>query len=734
MIWNRKTVILSISVLFVLLLAGGLFYYFKYYKIGADTLPRNTSCVIKVVDSQTKQPVKGATASFNVFPENPISLSKEDGCVALPEQLVDTQKGDYYQVDLYQPGYNEELIHLPINQQVISGKKIQETKLLPTNLSVSIPDKLKENNINKFTSTNKINLIDNAKADESRELSLNISAYDNLSKKILEGVEIVLRASNSNGGVSQIGSCVTTDPKISYYCQFKIKEEIIKYIRVQSVASHPDYETAYNLLSDFDLTEKVDPGKIYIYIPMKPILVENEIGVYTGKSLSSKCQGTTDIKVTWIGAKGSFEQKLWDHVSIQAISDNLATVICALEQSEPPPPMQTFKIQILNANPSVENRGYASVYRKEASIVGINQKWCGNLKNDSAELNVCRNTSKDYLFNMPVHEYGHILDLFNSGGIFSNNPNFLNLFKLINYSDDLSDTYDVSLFADCNGFNSEWATDTIYADSYCYFATNPREFWATSFNLWMGQSLAKDLGLDISKMKNFSIPIDESSLSSQGLNVYKFWKSFMASALGSNCHPIIMDANGRKTGLTYAPPFDLASNSASTFVAGGILWGGYPPDDILAGKATSGPYLQATFKILPQGYQASGLTIGISMQCSVSAGSSTRSCFYGPYSISLKDTDMVGVAQNKVLMMPQAGMSKYDIVATYKCPNGTEASKTLESGLELNTQQPNREITIDFTQFPSCSSNTMPNQPSGTQNNQNTAPTSPTGPGMPGAQ
>ena len=101
---KKSSLRLYLLAFLVIVLGAAVFYYLKYYKIGADTktVKGNLTCVIKITDAVSGRPIEKANASLFTLPNSRNYLSDKNGCVALPSN---TTLNDFYQVSISKSGY-----------------------------------------------------------------------------------------------------------------------------------------------------------------------------------------------------------------------------------------------------------------------------------------------------------------------------------------------------------------------------------------------------------------------------------------------------------------------------------------------------------------------------------------------------------------------------------------------------------------------------------------------------
>ena len=702
---KRKKLVIAITVAILLVGSGAAYYLIKGNPFSADTVvKRNTSCVIKVVDKDTGKPVAHASAIFVVLPNGGTSNSDENGCVALPKSLGGTSQGSYYQVLVTSRGYQSNLVHLVLSASAIKGERSETSKLVEDSSGqISVSEEL-----NSETKKNSL-LADVAQASDDEPKGMDISVRDAL--KVVSNYSPKTDGSTENtAGAGLDGASVKfrgSDGK-TLLEGFTDKNGVFKRLKglqvsnlrfIEMTVENKGYQKSYEY---FDAVNVNGEYSISTNVDLWPILSRKLLNTYIGQSKISTCKGQTPIKFSYIyNNYRDNSAENFDPVVLQENADFIASIICALKQSDPkleyiPIP----DIEIANTNNLyLSEKITATAYADPGKNVITLSAGAGCYSGSTSFIAQCR-SDRFKRFSVLAHEYGHLLDLSGTSwnktgasGRFSYDDNLISLYSLIMDSD-------------------------IWGKSGSkYYTTNTLEFWAESFALWMEQSFDQDLKLDLKKPRLDSFfTHNESKFTPLALNTFKFWKKFMATTLGSYCHPSIFDDNGRKTGATYTPPWGI-----NTFVMGGPLVGDYSPEAILAGTATntnpaSG---KGTFKViykkLPAGYSPNGMTIGVAPSCEVGAQGSAnyRTCSYGPFSITKTDTEAVLKTQDVTETMPLGGLSKYKVVASYYCPGETPLqakTKILKPDITLSTQENSYTIPVDFSKFPACPT-TKPNMP-----------------------
>lgn len=746
---NRKSIVILLACFFVLILAGGLFYYFKYYKTGADTVsrqPRNTSCVIKVVDEDTNKPVVNAVVTYLALPQIKSVYSKTNGCVALPEDLA-AINGDFYEVNVDHLNYELAQEYIKISNNVLIGKTIQTIKIKKASDTTKTGPNPSAIPKEKNTTGSFFNIQQAQAADNPKEtVKLWVNVVDALNSNALVGAEIVLWEINKYSSELSLASCQTelspvdtgycmiSIPNITYDTLLDIDNSEIKY---KITITQNDYRPATLNLNSSTLEIYSGEGNetlVSVYVKLDPSLEEKSIGKFTGKSLSGDCNAPIEINVTWLARKQDLEKKLWDQQTIQNTVDNLVTSICSLQKSLPV--MSEIPIPKIKILQYMDVKYAAAYVRQGEPVIFIgNKQLCGNLDNAATEK--CRaNTS--WLFSLSIHEYGHVLDLIGSLprdvlGRFSGQQNLINLFKLVN-ANDVADGYTTNLFANCP--KTAKLGDSYNGPIRCYYTMNEKEFWAESFTSWMGQSLSADLKLNPETIKANTIPYSSSS----NTNVLSFWKKFMATTHGSYCHPSIMDDNGFKQDGTLV---DTAIATGGNIIKGGPIAPGvtYSADQILKGEPLIGSGLSVTFKKLPDNSTPSGMTDeGFSVVPYATGANDISKILLAKYPTTkgawpdtlIADGKRCGVYRNGTLSetdtndnikkadvtkgpFPLFSMTKYELRGYYRC-NKTEVFKeiSLKGPTELNTKTKDQSIDIDLTKYVSCpSSGTTPTAPPG---------------------
>ena len=731
---NRKSITILLACFFVLVLAGGLFYYFKYYKTGADTLTkRNTSCVIKVVDKDTGKPVANASVSFNIMPSGAISSSNTKGCVPLPSEIAATRAGDFYNITIIGNNFKPIIRYITITNNLLSGTEQTIIKVSPSTSKVSkekINSQISANNSSNSTN----GLIETAKAAGSRKETI-FYVYDS-SSPIPSGANhgapikgVVLKFIDQK---LVVASCITDE---NGYCKVSFLKD---YWMIDVSLTKKGYKTELEFVSlqamDNNKQVYLDP----VYLSMWPDYKEKNIGPITGQSLNNaECNKSYQFNVVFVALEEDINKPLWNQKSIQKITNYLATAMCGLSQSDPSlNPLPVPKIYLRNTTFSIENRGYASV--GEAAIVAINSDFCGGMSGST--LTNCENEKEYWNFYMPVHEYGHILDLFNSSGKteltagrYSGNAVFLNLFSLIN-SHGSSDNAGTSIWGPENDkftqplWQPQCAEISASDSRKCYYTTNPLEFWAVSFAYWMASSLIKNLP------PNYFVQIKATGLFNtdnfvladpKALNTFNFWKKFMSTSLGTYCHPTLMDENGVKQGLSTYPIVE----PKPSFTKGGPLASGvvYTPDQILAGTPVVGSSLTINYKKLPANYVATTMTdenfsvvpysTGINQLNLLAKFPATKGAW--PDTLT-SDAKRCGIYERGMLAQSDKtadikaadvkkgpyglySVKDYELKGYFRC-NKTEPYKvvTIKSKTNLNTSTKDVILNIDLTKYITC--------------------------------
>jgi hypothetical protein len=332
-------------------------------------------------------------------------------------------------------------------------------------------------------------------------------------------------------------------------------------------------------------------------------------------------------------------------------------------------------------------------------------------------------------FNLPVHEYGHILDAVRSGSygmISDESSNFRNLFALVNATNEKDEYSGKSTFSDCKIVNGK--PSGTYR---CYYATDRAEFWAESFATYMGKSLSQDLKLDYSEINGQSLALNRTIImsSKQNENVYNFWNKFMATTLGTYCHPSLIDDNGMKQGMLFAPDTGIPA----------VLKGGpisypkvYSVQDILNGVPLKGSGISINFKQVAKDYK-SGMTdegfsvipyplaentIDLAKYFSNGVWPDTltsdnkRCGLYPRTYLRVSNIELLKQQNFTTGSLPLASMSSYSLKGFYRC-NKTEPFKVvnIQDGIKLDTETKDQKFDIDITKFISCSKATTPVAP-----------------------
>ena len=317
---NRRNLTILLACFFVLVLAGGLFYYFKYYKTGADTLPLGTRCVIKVVDKDSGAPLVNASATFISLPKISTVYSQQDGCVSMPNNMV-AVSGDFYQVNFSHSKYNFSQEYIKLSENIINGKLYQTVKLSKSS-NISKTSSVGQKNIKADSLSDHWLGVEQAHAQEAsntnEEVQIDVDVVDSLSNKGVIGAKVSLLAYLENPQTKVLSwveqsSCQTAESAVATgKCKLRVPGQT--YGAVSTIGLNgPMYKievtkAGYNSstikvsATTLDIFQWEDDNSISvgIYIKLDPVLAESKISTITGKSLASGCAKSLPLDVYWV--------------------------------------------------------------------------------------------------------------------------------------------------------------------------------------------------------------------------------------------------------------------------------------------------------------------------------------------------------------------------------------------------------------------------------------------------
>ncbi|MCX6812633.1 MAG: hypothetical protein NTW79_03400 [Candidatus Berkelbacteria bacterium] len=745
---GKVTATISVVVILCGLGIGG--YYLRKHFVGADVISatQNTSCVIKVVDNDTNQPIADATAFFYTMPQSYTSSSDLRGCVSMPEELVG--KDNYYQAFIYHRDYQQDSrpVHIKLIDSVMSGKDTIQEKLTKRSVSAS------QSNV--VTKTNSVYEV--ASNEVRNPFNIQLAKADDQTVQL---PSIIIQPSDGDTGdvftdPTLVTIKITIDGKIVFNGNleefnrgqnFQVPKSSLKhdaekgdYAVLKIELSAPDYYTSTETYNCFvgASNNQIEYG-FYLF-PKKNQYSTQYTGVAKGVICNNESK-TFNVSYYTKGADlGSATSYIKDQ-QIQDIADSLTTTICALEKSDPKPdllPVPNLVVFIGQVPKYFGNTDgvYAFTGRGESNIYLLKKVFCTD-KSNSQDIKACIDSQQenDLRKYAVIHEYGHILDIGRPGsgkisgidfvGDYSGDANFLTLY---------SSAY--RLAPSCP-YTAYFVVTPNYGGVRCYFMADILEFWAESFAYLITKSLPSELGISADSPLKFGINIDDSVLTDRGpvpyypynypdfqtvfdqkiekserINTYLFWKKSMATSLGVWENPMLLNDDGLK-----AVAYDKNGNA----ISGNLHTEGLPPNDlggpfgktystgeILSGDALKNPHLKVTFKQLPKDYQSTGLHVGVAAVCPGNVCGFTTYfnnigvlpgrgliCLPGSFDNSMNGSLVAASLSSKRLR--SCRVDHLDKTAT--------AVITLKSGLELKTTASDQEVVVDLTKFPACPTN-----------------------------
>lgn len=718
---KKSSLRLYLLAFLVIVLGAAVFYYLKYYKIGADTktVKGNLTCVIKITDAVSGRPIEKANASLFTLPNSRNYLSDKNGCVALPSN---TSLNDFYQVSIYKSGYKASAQYLSLTGNVFNGKEKKSVKLTPQPVKTSLNGS--ENKINQISSS----LVDTAKAATSNFVDviwIHVVEESFGFNSDVQGAAVTMTYKGSAKTVKPVKPNVlfecATDNKGYCYADGQTPAEMnnsgLYPITLQvAKTGYKTYTKEYKTLSE----AKTDYSGEY-WVNLIPDLAIRNIGPIVGESnLRTNCADKRSYEFYLVATPDRIQKVLVDKTILKKyVADYLANIQCAISQSDQRSASEIANLRVYMLDISDPNM--STKYLSSASRAG--SAYNIMLNNTTVYDKTASNTKK---FNQVAYSYGLISYPYIGWVYEAGKKNLENIRELISFK---------------GGTSSQDLLMVNYRQnepSNLELISSDVGFWAKSYSLWLANSFSTQLALDPASLSDVIMSFDGTNTSTKTANIYAFWKKVIATIVGSYCHPSLIDDNGLKQG-------DLTSveNNKESFVKGGPLAPSviYNKDQIVAGVPITGSSLTINYKKLLPDYTPTTMTDENFSVVPYSTGKNAinlASYFPTVKSIDGKnawpdtlttDANRCGIYERGMLAQsdktadikqdnvkrgpyPLFGMRSYELKGYYRCSK-TEAYKeiTIKPKVDLDSSKTDVELFIDLASRITCPKATTPVAP-----------------------